>query len=98
MRQSGQRVHGPYQHRNKWRLVVRGADGSQEFVSFSTEAAARAHKTKLLEEITGRTVRSGDFPSAPYESSLFAVLISGLGTPCKVLSRNEFEGDRRGTP
>jgi integrase len=56
MRQSGQRVHGPYQHRNKWRLVVRGADGSQEFVSFATEGAARAHKTKLLKEIAGRTV------------------------------------------
>src|SRR5262245_43901895 len=56
MRQSGQRVHGPYQHRNKWRLVVRGADGSQEFLSFSTEAAARARKTALLKEIAGRTV------------------------------------------
>lgn len=56
MRQSGQRVHGPYQHYNKWRLVVRGADGSQEFIAFSTEAAARAHKTKLLKEIAGRTV------------------------------------------
>src|SRR5437868_7025204 len=39
---SGQRVHGPSQHRNKWRLVVRGADRSQEFVSFATEAAAWA--------------------------------------------------------
>jgi len=56
MRQSGQRVHGPYQHRNKWRLVVRGADGSQEFISLSTEAAARARKTALLKEIAGRTV------------------------------------------
>lgn len=56
MRQSGQRVHGPYQHRNKWRLVVRSADGSQEFVSFATEAAAHAEKTKRLKEIAGRTV------------------------------------------
>ncbi len=56
MRQSGQRVHGPYQHRNKWRLVVRKADDSQEFVSFATEAQARAHKTALLKQIAGRTV------------------------------------------
>jgi integrase len=56
MRQSGQKVHGPYQHRNKWRLVVRSPDGSQEFVSFSTEAAARARKTVLIKEIEGRTV------------------------------------------
>src|ERR1043165_6307009 len=36
-RQSGQKVHGPYQHRNKWRLVVRGADGSPEVPPFSAE-------------------------------------------------------------
>ena len=28
MRQSGQKVHGPYRHRNKWRLLVRNADGT----------------------------------------------------------------------
>jgi integrase len=56
MRQSGQKVHGPYRHRNQWRLIVRLADGSQEAIPFATEAAARAHKTKLLKEIAGRTV------------------------------------------
>lgn len=56
MRQSGQKVHGPYQHGNKWRLLVRDADGGQEAVSFPTEAAANAHKRNLLKQIAGRTV------------------------------------------
>jgi integrase len=56
MRQSGQKVHGPYLHRNKWRLIVRAADGSQEAIPFATEGAARAHKTRLVKEIAGRTV------------------------------------------
>jgi integrase len=56
MRQSGQKVHGPYPHRNKWRLVVQAADGSREYLAFSTEAQARARKTALLKEIAGRTV------------------------------------------
>ncbi|HEX8114964.1 MAG TPA: site-specific integrase [Kofleriaceae bacterium] len=56
MRQSGQKVNGPYLHRNQWRLIVRAADGSQEAIPFPTEAAARAHKTRLLKEIAGRTV------------------------------------------
>ncbi|MGH9884969.1 MAG: hypothetical protein ACREBE_05550, partial [bacterium] len=56
MQQTGQKVHGPYPHRTKWRLVVRAADGSQKYVAFATEAQARAYKTKLLKEIAGRTV------------------------------------------
>jgi integrase len=56
MRQTGQKVHGPYQHGNKWRLLVRDADGSQEALSFPTEAAANAHKRSLLKQIAGRTV------------------------------------------
>jgi integrase len=56
MRQSGETVHGPYQHRNKWRILLRGRGGSQEAFSFSTEAEARAHKAALLKQITGRTV------------------------------------------
>jgi integrase len=56
MRQSGQKVHGPYRHGNQWRLIVRSADGSQEAVAYATELAARAQKARLLKEIAGRTV------------------------------------------
>jgi integrase len=56
MRQSGQKVHGPYRHGIKWRLLVRDADGGQEALSFPTEAAANAHKRNLLKQIAGRTV------------------------------------------
>jgi hypothetical protein len=30
MRQNGERVHGPYKHRSRWRIVVTGQGGSQE--------------------------------------------------------------------
>lgn len=72
MQQSGQKVHGPYRHRNKWRLVVRAADGSQEAIPFATEGAARAHKTRLLKEIAGRTVSEAvqDFVVNMRESGL----------------------------
>lgn len=56
MRQSGQKVHGPYPHRNKWRLVLQAADGSREYLGFSTEGQAKARKAALLKEIAGRTV------------------------------------------
>jgi hypothetical protein len=72
MQQSGQKVHGPYPHRTKWRLVVRAADGSQKYVAFATEGQARAHKTKLLKEIAGRTVSDAvqDFVVEQRESGL----------------------------
>jgi integrase len=54
--QNGEKVHGPYQHFNRWRIVHRRADGSQEVFSFATEAAARAHKNALIKQIEGRTV------------------------------------------
>lgn len=56
MRQSGERVHGPYRHRNRWRVVLAGRGGSQEVVSFSSEAEARQYKAQLLKQIEGRTV------------------------------------------
>jgi integrase len=56
MSQNGEKVHGPYRHYNKYRVVLTRPDGSQQAMSFSTEAAARAHKTALLKEIAGRTV------------------------------------------
>lgn len=56
MRQSGERVHGPYRHRNRWRVILAGRGGSQEVVSFPTEAEARQYKAHLLKQIEGRTV------------------------------------------
>ena len=56
MRQSGERVHGPYQHRNRWRLVLAGRGGSKEVVSFPTATEARDYKRALLKQIEGQTV------------------------------------------
>jgi hypothetical protein len=43
MRQSGERVHGPYPHFNKFRLVV-DRNGKREKLSFATEREALKHK------------------------------------------------------
>lgn len=56
MRQNGERVHGPYLHRNRWRIVLKGAPGVRETFSFETEAQARRYKRNLQKEIAGRTV------------------------------------------
>jgi integrase len=55
MRQSGERVHGPYPHHNRWRLVV-DKRGRRERLTFDTETQAKAKKEELLKEIAGRTV------------------------------------------
>jgi integrase len=55
MRQSGERVHGPYPHFNKFRLVV-DRNGKREKLAFATEREALKRKEELLKEIQGRTV------------------------------------------
>jgi integrase len=55
MRQNGERVHGPYPHHSRWRLVV-DRNGKREKLSFASEAEALRHKEQLLKEIAGRTV------------------------------------------
>lgn len=55
-RHEGERVHGPYQHRHRWRVILIGGKGEREAISFETEAEARRFKTAKLKEIAGRTV------------------------------------------
>src|SRR5579862_5294671 len=55
MRQSGERVHGPYQHFTRWRLIV-DRNGKREKLSFGSEAEANNRKRELLKEIWGRSV------------------------------------------
>jgi integrase len=55
MRHSGEKVHGPYQHGVRWRLVRKIGD-RQEVTSFATEAEAKRSKRELLKEIQGRSV------------------------------------------
>ena len=55
MRQNGERVHGPYRHFTRWRLVV-DRKGGREKLSFASEAEALRRKDELLKEFGGRTV------------------------------------------
>ena len=55
MRQSGEKVHGPYQHGVRWRLVRKLGD-RQEVISFSSENEARRRKREIEKEIAGRSV------------------------------------------
>ncbi len=56
MRQNGERVHGPYLHGNRWRIVLKGGPGVRETFSFETEAEAKRQKRALEKEIAGRSV------------------------------------------
>lgn len=55
MRQNGDRVHGPYRHHQRWRLIVDEAEG-RRVLSFESEGEALRRKAELLKEIEGRTV------------------------------------------
>lgn len=52
---AGERVHGPYRHRNRWRIVIQ-CGSRQEVQSFESEGEARRAKANRLKEIKGRTV------------------------------------------
>lgn len=51
-----EKVHGPYQHRNRWRVVVTGSDGRQTVASFASRAEAEAVAASARAQSTGRTV------------------------------------------
>lgn len=55
-RQRTERVHGPYRHRNRWRVVITRPDRSQTAESFATLAQAEAVAASARVQAEGRTV------------------------------------------
>lgn len=55
-RERSERVHGPYKHRNRWRVVVTRPDRSQVVESFATRAEAEAVAAAARAQAEGRTV------------------------------------------
>lgn len=51
-----ERVHGPYKHRSRWRVVHVHADGKQEAVSFSDEQGARRYAKRKRAALHCRAV------------------------------------------
>src|SRR5689334_2855118 len=49
-------VHGPYQHRNRWRLHIRGADGAERRIAFHTRELAIQAKATAVDVRTTTTV------------------------------------------
>jgi integrase len=45
------RVHGPYKHGNKWRIVLVGEDGTQAVESFGSKDEAEAEKRRNEDEV-----------------------------------------------
>lgn len=57
MQRRGELAHGPYEHGQKFRIILVGADGTRRRRSFATRAAAEAYKEAVLGETqSGRTV------------------------------------------
>ena len=59
-RREGDRVLGPYQERDKWRIVIAEKGGARVSSFFATEGEARAAKRiakRDLERITGITIK-----------------------------------------
>jgi len=55
-REKRDRAYGPYKHRNKWRVVVVGADGERTTATYTSEAVARQRVAEVNAEAIGRTV------------------------------------------
>lgn len=56
-RSRGARVHGPYKHRNRWRVVGVDGEGRQVRESFETEREARAFIAEARAQLEAITVR-----------------------------------------
>lgn len=50
------RAYGPYPHRNKFRVVIIGADGLRTTAAYASEAVARERVAEVNAETIGRTV------------------------------------------
>jgi len=53
MRQRRKRVHGPYKHGNRWRVVVVYPDGTRDPLAFDSEEEARAFVRSAHRELAG---------------------------------------------
>lgn len=51
-----ERVHGPYKHRNRWRVIEVTSDGRRAMVSFETEREARNYIREARQVAHGRTI------------------------------------------
>jgi integrase len=51
-----ERIHGPYQHGKRWRVVEVRADGTRAVASFESEAEARAYIKAAQRVAVGRTL------------------------------------------
>jgi integrase len=56
MRERRDRAYGPYKHRNKFRVVVIGADGERTTATYTSEATATKRVAEVNAEAIGRTV------------------------------------------
>ena len=52
----GERVHGPYAHRTRWRLIIKSHDGKQRYLAFESEAEAEQCKAELSQDCEPRTI------------------------------------------
>lgn len=71
--QRRERIHGPYKHGARWRVILVGADGSRRRRTFATRSAADTY----VEAARGET-RSGRTVSAAVEAFLAAARTRGL--------------------
>ena len=71
----GERVHGPYKHGNRWRVVVTRADRSQTVESFKTRAEALAVANAARAQSEGRTLM---IAVDAYETSLRERKLAGV--------------------
>jgi len=104
--QRGERIHGPYEHGARWRVILVGADGSRRRRSFETRAAAVAYADaargeaqggKTVSEAIAAFVEHGRIKGlAPatlesYEDRLAALLGDVAARPIRYLARRGAE-------
>ena len=91
-----EKVHGPYKHRNRWRVVVTRPDRSQVVESFATRGEAEAVAAAARAQAEGRTVMHAvdAFELRERERGLAAVTVERARRHLDALLRTDTNGGR----
>lgn len=96
MRTRKEKVHGPYRHGNKWRVIVTRPDGQQTVESFEARAEAQRVAAAARSQIEGRTLMLAveTFASSQRERGLRTDSVKRTEGHLRNLLQLETEGGR----
>lgn len=100
MARSGERIHGPYQHGNRWRIVFVDSDGRRAAHSFASEGEAVAAIAAARARLAGLQVSAAvaEYLEDCRARELRPSTIASTGHRLSTLLQVDLEGGRTGGP